>query len=351
MSSLNFSTHNPVQQIRVLIAERNRMASQLLAESLQRDTRFQVVGICTAAELLSVATTRKTDVAVISADFVSPARKGLDVARALNARNPDVRIVILLDAPSRESVVASFRSGAKAVFCRTEQVSEFRTCIETVNRGEIWARSIETDYLLEAVRTSPSCDAIGSDKVSMLSNREIEVAEHAVRGQTNRQIAEQLLLSEHTVKNYLFRVFEKLGVSNRIELLFLLSSHNSQHKDVACQVVGHNAGRANCLEVYLKAAGEGSVTDQFVLGLMYFEGHGVEKDVHSAYYWLRMAEENSFELREHSRRLILELKTKMESEDIQALEQSLMTRNGNMPGSKRPAEVIKESFDIHKLAG
>ncbi|MCU1299059.1 MAG: two component transcriptional regulator, LuxR family, partial [Acidobacteriaceae bacterium] len=138
MSSLGFSTHNSAQQIRVLIAERNRMASQLLAESLQRDTRFQVVGICTAAELLSVAATRKADVAVISADFVSSARKGLDVARALSARTPDIRIVILLDAPSRESVVASFRSGARAVFCRTEPVSEFRTCVESVNRGEIW---------------------------------------------------------------------------------------------------------------------------------------------------------------------------------------------------------------------
>jgi DNA-binding NarL/FixJ family response regulator len=331
MSSLGLSTHNPVEQIRVLIAERNRMASQLLAESLQRDTRFQVVGICNAAELLSVATTRKTDVAVVSADFVSPARKGLDVARALNARNPDVRIVILLDAPSRESVVASFRSGARAVFCRTEPVCEFRTCIESVNRGEIWARSVETDYLLEAVRTSPSCDAIGSDKVSMLSNREIEVAEHAVQGQTNRQIAEQLLLSEHTVKNYLFRVFEKLGVSNRTELLFLLSSH-SHNNDPACHAVGHSANGAHSLEVYLKAAGEGSITDQFLVGLMYSEGRGVEKNVHSAYYWLRMAEENSSELREHSRRLVLEHKTTMKSEDIQALEESLMTRKGTMPG-------------------
>lgn len=350
MSSSSFSTHNPAQKIRVLIAERNRMASQLLAESLQRDIRFQVVGICTAAELLSSATTRKTDVAVISADFVSAARKGLDVARALNARNPDVRIVMLLDAPSRESVIASFRSGARAVFCRTEAVSEFRTCVEGVSRGEIWARSIETDYLLEAIRNSPSCDTIGSDKVSMLSSREIEVAEHAVQGQTNRQIAEQLVLSEHTVKNYLFRVFEKLGVSNRIELLFLLSSHNHDH-EAGCHAIRHTADRADCLEVYLKAAEEGSVTDQFVVGLMYFEGRGVEKNVHSAYHWLRMAEENSSELREHSRRLILELKTKMKAEDIEALEQSLMTRNGNMPAAKRPTDVVKESFDIHKLAG
>jgi two-component system nitrate/nitrite response regulator NarL len=342
------STDNRTPPIRVLIAERNRMTSQLLAESLQRDSRFRVVGVSTAAELLSMATARKTDVAVISADFASAARKGLQVARALNAGQPNVRIVILLDAPTRESVIASFHSGARAVFCRTEPLCEFRACVESVSRGEIWAKSIETDYLLGAVRTSPSCDSIGSDKVRMLSNREIEVAEHAVQGQTNRQIAEQLRLSEHTIKNYLFRVFEKLGVSNRMELLFLLSAHN---KNEVCHAVGDTAGRANCLEVYLKAAEEGSITDQFIVGLTYFEGRGVEKNEHSAYYWLRMAEENSSELRDHSRTLILELKAKMKSEDIQALEQSLMTRNGGVHAGERSVHLVNESVDVHKLAG
>ena len=63
----------------------------------------------------------------------------------------------------------------------------------------------------------------------MLSKREIEVVESAVQGHTNKQIARQLRLSEHTVKNYLFRIFEKLGVSNRMELLFLLSAQNKDN--------------------------------------------------------------------------------------------------------------------------
>src|SRR5439155_3192803 len=85
------------QQIRVLITERNRMASQLLAESLERDSRFQVIAVPAATELLSVAAIRKPDVAVISADFVSAARKGLQIARALTAHDPGIRLVVLLD--------------------------------------------------------------------------------------------------------------------------------------------------------------------------------------------------------------------------------------------------------------
>src|SRR5881296_3801444 len=89
-------------QIRVLIAERSRMASQLLAESLERDSRFQVVAVAPAAELFSVATSRKPDVAVISADFVSTARNGLQIARALTTSLPSIGIVILLDVPARD---------------------------------------------------------------------------------------------------------------------------------------------------------------------------------------------------------------------------------------------------------
>src|SRR2546427_9827941 len=273
-------------QIRVLIAERSRMASQLLAESLERDSRFQVVAVAPAAELFSVATNRKPDVAVISADFVSTARNGLQIARALTTSLPSIGIVILLDVPARDEVIASFRSGATGVFCRTEPVSEFCACVERVSRGEIWTSSIAAQHLLETVRSSPCYEAV-EGKVGMLSRREIEVAECAVQGLTNKQIAGQLRLSEHTVKNYLFRIFEKLGVSNRMELLFFLSAHN---KDAGLPEI---VSWTNSLAGYLRAAEEGWVSAQFMLGLVYLEGRGAEKNQQSAYFWLRMAEENS----------------------------------------------------------
>jgi len=338
------------QRIRVLIAERSRMASQLLAESLERDSRFQVVAVAPATELFSLATNRKPDVAVISADFVSTARNGLQIARTLTTHLPSIGIVILLDVPARDEVIASFRSGATGVFCRTEPVSEFCACVERVSRGEIWTSSIAAQHLLETVRSSPCYEAV-EGKVGMLSRREIQVAEAAAQGQTNKQIAVALRLSEHTVKNYLFRIFEKLGVSNRTELLLFLSAHHKDgvHSPTALDAALDAAGHTNCLEVYLKAAEEGWVTAQFIVGLAYLEGRGVEKNEHSAFYWLRMAEGYSSELRERSRMLIQELKAKMTLKDVEAVEKSLMPRKDEMRVGERTADLIKGN--VLKLAG
>jgi two-component system, NarL family, nitrate/nitrite response regulator NarL len=323
-------------QIRVLIAERDRMASQLLAESLERDPRYQVVAMPPANELLSVATLRKPDVAVISFNLGTSSGKSLQIVRTLNMRLPNVRIVILLDVLVRESVVSAFRSGATGVFCRAEQVSEFRACVEHVSRGELWAKEGAAEYLLDALRSSPSCDGMQGN-ISMLSKREIEVVECAVQGQTNKQIAAQLHLSEHTVKNYLFRVFEKLGVSNRMELLFLLSTHN---KNLATTPFKTERS-TNSMQGYLQAAQEGWVSAQFVVGLAYWEGRGVEKNDQSAYYWLRLAEENSTELRLRSRTVIQEVTAGMSMQDIEAIDKNVVSQRQKMLNGKKISDIMK----------
>ena len=258
---------------------------------------------------------------MISADFDGGAKRGLQVARALNAHYRDVHIVILLELSARASVIAAFHCGAKGVFCRSKPIAKFRACIEHVSRGEIWANNIETEYLLEAVRNAPSCDGINNERVSMLSKREIEVAERAAQGYSNKQIATQFRLSEHTVKNYLGRVFEKLGVSNRCELLFLLFNEGN---GLSSRTVGpHASGLGNPMEIYLKAAEEGCAAAQFIVGLAHLEGYGLEKNALSAYYWLRMAEENSSAVRQRSLALTKELRTRIDPVEIVVLESSI----------------------------
>src|SRR5438045_1019509 len=156
-SSLPEAPCPPVgQPIRILIADRNHMSSQLLAESLERDARFKVVGVAEPNDLLSLAADRQPSVAVISAEFDAVARKGMQIARALNARQPNIYIVMLLETNQRDSVVASFRNGARGVFCRTEPLSEFQRCLERVGRGQIWADRLEVGYLLADVKSTPS---------------------------------------------------------------------------------------------------------------------------------------------------------------------------------------------------
>jgi len=335
-------TSNPLEQIRILVADQNPMNSQLLAESLGRNPRFEICGVAAAGKILALVPLQKTDVAVIGVEFNGVTRKGLQMARILNARYPEVRIVVLLDVDSRESVMASFRCGAMGVFCRTEPLSELHTCIERVSRGEIWAGRSHSQFMLEALRSTPSCEGIEAGKISLLSPRELQVAECAAQGQSNKNIADRLGLSEHTIKNYLFRIFEKLGVSNRVELLFWLSKEcNAQATGQVGVPSGTEVG--NSIEIYLKAAEEGVVAAQFVVGLAHLEGYCLEKNDRSAYYWLRMAEENSGTIGQRSHALVEELRSTVKTDDIEAAEHSIAVtvQENKLFTSKCPADFIK----------
>jgi two-component system nitrate/nitrite response regulator NarL len=337
----------PTHGLRILVADRNRMESQLLAEFLARDPRFEVVAVATAADVFSIATTRQPHVALISADLDSTAKKGFQIARNIHSRHSSIHIVMLLETSSRESVIGAFRCGAAGVFCRKDPLPELPACIERVGRGELWVRSSQSQFLLEALRSAPSFDGIEAAKIDLLSPRELQVAEAAAQGQSNKQIANQLTLSEHTIKNYLIRIFEKLGVSNRIELLFQLFSECNDRASTGRVGVRSGGESDNSIQTYLKNAQEGVVAAQFIVGLAYLEGYGVEKDERSAYYWLRMAEENSSTIRSRSHALIEELRNTVKPDDIAAVEDTvaIAVQDNRMLKSKRPAEFIKPSVD------
>ena len=147
------------------------------------------------------------------------------------------------------------------------------------------------------------------------------------------------------MKNYLSRVFEKLGVSNRFELLFLLFNEGN---GLSSRAVGPNvSGLGNPIEIYLKAAEEGYAAAQFVVGLAHLEGCGVEKNGHSAYYWLRMAEENSSAVRQRSRALTEDLRSKINPGEIEGLERRIATgsRNDKILASKS-VELFKQRLPL-----
>ena len=98
-------------------------------------------------------------------------------------------------------------------------------CIRSVYEGQIWANSEQVSFVVEALASSPVVRAVDANGLSLLSKREMDVVRSLAEGLTNREIAERLGLSQHTIKNYLFRVYDKLGVSSRLELLFMTLTH------------------------------------------------------------------------------------------------------------------------------
>lgn len=144
---------------------------------------------------------------------------------------------MLLDDSEPQIVVAAFRDGASGVFSRKRRSTELRKCIRCVAAGEIWARNKEILFIVEALQKQATPHIANSQGVALLTKREEDVVALAINGLTNRQIARELGLSQHTVKNYMFEIFEKLGISTRVELVLYTLSHQ-QSKPVSEEATG-----------------------------------------------------------------------------------------------------------------
>src|SRR5580698_232876 len=196
------------------------MNSQLLATALERDKRFQVLDspVDVSAVIAAVAK-EKPAVIVISAEIDGNPRRGFEIAREIHSLHSETRIVMLLDSSERSQVVEAFRAGARGVFARSESLKSLAKCIACVNQGQIWANTKELRFLLEALGEALPLRVIDARGTELLSRREQEVVRCVAEGLSNREIAQRLGLTEHTVKNYLFRIFDKLGVSKRVEVV------------------------------------------------------------------------------------------------------------------------------------
>jgi DNA-binding NarL/FixJ family response regulator len=204
--------------IRVMIADSNQMACRLLSEALGREPGLDVVASAPDYESFArTALSAKPDIALLSAGLyggpVSNKKPQTQEKRPI----PPCPWIALLDASEPSIVVAAFRAGAKGVFSRTQaDIQLLAKCIRRVMEGQVWVDSKQMSYLLDALTGGAAVAPEGT--TPKLTRREESVVRLVVQGMVNREIAEKLRLSEHTVKNYLFRIFDKLGVSNRVEL-------------------------------------------------------------------------------------------------------------------------------------
>jgi DNA-binding NarL/FixJ family response regulator len=208
------------EKIRVLAADSTRMNSQLLAEGLARDSQLQVTGIePKPTSVLAAVTEGRPDVVVISLALGESATQGFDLTRQICAASSETRVILLMDTSKRSAVVEAFRCGARGVFSRTESLKTLGKCISSVHMGQIWANSAELHYVIEALCESAPMRMVDAAGGAILSRREEDVVRCVAEGLSNRDIARRLGLTEHTVKNYLFRIFDKLGASSRVEVV------------------------------------------------------------------------------------------------------------------------------------
>jgi DNA-binding NarL/FixJ family response regulator len=207
--------------VRVLIADTTRQGCELLAGTLKRSRyRLSVVACATtAAEVRRAVRAHEPHVLITNANLQDGDSKGLAALRAISAARLNTRTVVLLDAHEKDLVLSAFRQGAKGVFCRRDSVKELPRCIRQVHNGQVWTTHNDLQLILEALVQSAPALLTEAGGTALLTRREEQVTRLVAEGLSNREISERLRLTEHTVKNYLSRVFDKLDVSNRVELI------------------------------------------------------------------------------------------------------------------------------------
>ena len=231
------------ERIRVLAADSTRMSSQLLAEALAQDRQFEVTGIePKGSSILEVVAQRKPHVVLVSSVLEQSTTLGFDLTRQVRAAYPEIRVILLMDTCSRSAVVEAFRCGAQGVFSRTESSKTLAKCINSVHQGQVWASSAELRYLIEAFQESALVPLVDSRLEAILSKREQDVVRCVAEGLSNREIAKRLKLTEHTVKNYLFRIFDKLGVSSRVGVVLYVFRFRKDLAESSVSDDAHAAG-------------------------------------------------------------------------------------------------------------
>lgn len=140
--------------------------------------------------------------------------------RQLRSLQVETRAVILPESRDRDPAIDTFRCGARGVIARDEPLTTLNKCIRVFDPGQIWVSTQHLDYLLEARGKSLPLRLQNARGIEILSKREADVIHPVAQGLTNREVSSQLNLSEHTVHNYLFRVFDKLGVPPPCSWLF-----------------------------------------------------------------------------------------------------------------------------------
>ncbi len=213
--------------ISVLFADPDLLTRDVVMQALNRHKRFRVVACArTAQEVLDAVRSNDVDVALISATLAEGPLSGFAALRQICESAPAVRSVVLLDGREQNLVVDAFRAGARGVFCLSQSNFKLlRKCLEQIHAGQIWASSSELTEIVDALSQLAPMRVVSSDGTQLLTKREEDVVRLVAEGLQNREIARELKLSEHTVKNYLFRIFDKLGVSSRVELvLYAVSS-------------------------------------------------------------------------------------------------------------------------------
>jgi len=226
------------EAISVVVADSNQTQSQLLCGALRRQGTFKVAA-CEAnlADCLSTLESDPVGVLLLADGLADDRDRLYELLRGVHTSYQNIAIVLLLDNYDRELVVNSLRAGARGLFCLASMpFKSLCRCIISVHQGQYWTNTEQMRFVIDALSIAPSLHVINSRGQVVLTPREEQTVNLVTEGLNNRDIARQLNLKENTVKKSLLRIYDKVGVSNRVELVLYALSHWQERTPEAMQV-------------------------------------------------------------------------------------------------------------------
>jgi DNA-binding NarL/FixJ family response regulator len=205
--------------IRLVLADDHQLFRDLLRRALVNHPRLQIVGEAQDTQTaIRRAQELRPDIVVM--DLNMPGGGGVVATQALRAALPDTEIIVVTGSDDDDDLIAALRAGAKGYVLKTAGLADLLQSLEAIAAGQAALSPSVTAKLL-AHLTRPDA-APGPTRPAgpggELSERELEVLRLVATGATNRQIAEQLYLSENTVRTYLAHILEKLNLDNRAQV-------------------------------------------------------------------------------------------------------------------------------------
>ena len=206
------------QSVRILIADDHPIFRDGLRRLLESERGFKVIAeACDGIE--AVEFVRKLKPEILLLDLAMPRRAGLEALRELSTDSAPVRVILLTAAAEREQIVEALQLGARGVVLKDCGTEVLMKSIRAVLGGEYWVGREPVSNLMQYLRgLMESSTKISRQKRFGLTPRELDIVSAVVAGYANKEIAEHFKISEDTVKHHLSNIFDKTGVSTRLEL-------------------------------------------------------------------------------------------------------------------------------------
>ena len=210
--------------IRILLADDHPVVRIGVSNMLPEKDGFDVIGEATDGDE-AITQTLELEPDILLLDVMMPRLPGLEAMRAIMNGTPTVKILLLTSTITTQQIIEALHIGARGIVLKDALASHLQIAIRTVAAGDYWIGGKRVINLVAALHDLIQQAAVPQRKTYGLTPREMEVVGCIVEGCSNRDIAKQFSLSEETVKRHLSNIFDKTGVSTRLELALFAIAH------------------------------------------------------------------------------------------------------------------------------